>query len=154
MVELDENSDLGELLLRLTGQEASAVFPLSDTRNNPLSGLRPLLFPSMSLTIQPLPTSLLTCFQLTNAHHFIPEVQKPSATLPPPALRATFPPPVLLPGLPCTEATPMPAQEPFPFFPSPHPSTLSLSISLTGTNTVPAPPLSHIPRFRSGDATA
>ena len=72
-------------------------------------------------------------------------VQELPATLPPSALHAAFHSPVLPPGLPCTEATPMPAQELVLSFPSPHRSRLSLIISLTGPNTVRTLPLSHMP---------
>src|SRR5258706_9388714 len=56
MVEVDEDFDIDELLLRLTGHEVPSAFPLSDARNDPLSGLNTQLSPSMSLTIQPPPT--------------------------------------------------------------------------------------------------
>ena len=63
--------------------------------------------------------SLLTCLRPASSPPLIAEVQEPSATLPPSALNAAFPSPVLPPGLPCTEATPMPAQGPVLSFPSP-----------------------------------
>ena len=84
----------------------------------------------MTLTIQPPPTALLTC------RRFTPLYFRGSGTvshLPPPALHATFPSPVLHPGLPCIGATPMPAQPVHP----PHRSTFSLSISLTLINFLP-----------------
>ena len=56
--------------------------------------------------------SLLTCLRPTSSPPHIAEVQEPSATLPPSALNAATPNPVLPPSLPCTEATPMPTQEP------------------------------------------
>ena len=80
----------------------------------------------------------------TMARSFIAEVHEPSATPPSTIWHASFPSPVLPPGLTCSEATPMPAQEPVLSIPSPARSTLSLSIYLTGPNTVCALPLSHM----------
>ena len=60
-------------------------------------------------------------------------------------MHAAFPSPVFPPGLPCTEATPMTAQEPGLSSPSPHRSMLSLVFLLTGPDTVRALPLSQMP---------
>ena len=78
--------------------------------------------------------SLLTCLRPTSPPPLIAEVRELSATLPPSTLNAAFPSPVLPPGLPFTEASPMPAQAPVLSFPSPASLdglTLSLSIFLT-----------------------
>ena len=63
--------------------------------------------------------SLLTCLRPSSSSLLIAEVQEPSATLPPPASNTDFPSPVLPPGLPCTGAIPMPAQESVLYFLSP-----------------------------------
>src|SRR5882757_9401190 len=41
MVEIDEDFDLDELLLRLTGHEVPSAFPLADAYNDATSGLNP-----------------------------------------------------------------------------------------------------------------
>src|SRR5258706_12252004 len=97
----------------------------------------------MPLTLNPLPTiasDLTSTYQFTA---FIAEVQEPSATPPPSTVPTTFPSSVLPPYLPCTEATPMPAQVPVFFFPSP--VRHSLSKSLTDPTTVRPLPLYRMP---------
>src|SRR5258706_7087915 len=97
----------------------------------------------MPLTLNPLPTiasDLPATYQFTA---FIAEVQEPSATPPPSTVPTTFPSSVLPPYLPCTEATPMPAQVPVFFFPSP--VRHSLSKSLTDPTTVRPLPLYRMP---------
>ena len=120
-----------------------------------MSGLNTQLSPSMSLTMHPPPTvasGLSWTYKFTT---LFAEVQEPSATLPPPTVPTAFPSPELPPCLPCTEVTPIPAQEPVFSSHPPHRSTLSLSISLTGPNTVPTPTVPYSPSLlRSGDATA
>ena len=114
IVELDEDFDLDELLLRLTGHEVPSAFPRSDARNGSRSGLSPQLSPSTSSTIQPPPTvasDRCSTYQFTPP--FVTGVKESSAIVP-----AAFPSPVLLPDLPCTEASPMSAQEPVFSFPS------------------------------------
>ena len=108
IVEIYEDFDLDELLLRLTGHEFPSAFPLSGARNDPLSGLNPQVSPSMYSTIQSLPTvafDLSSIYQVTPPfiagfrsrqllyHHPLPSIPRPSS-------------------LPCPEASPMPAQEP------------------------------------------
>jgi len=86
MVEVDEDVDIDELLLSLTGHESP------DVRNDSSSGLNLQLPLSMSLEMQP----------------------------PPPSTMSTaFPSPVLPPGLPGLQSTPMPAHEPVLSLPSP-----------------------------------
>ena len=70
-------------------------------------------------------------------------------------LHAAFPSPVLPPGLPCTEATPMPAQEPVLTFPFPAPLDALAEHSFDGTeHRARTPAVPYAPSLlRLGDAT-
>ena len=84
-----------------------------------MSGINTQLSPSMPLTMNPPPavaSDLSSTYKFTT---FITEVQEPSATPLLSTVSTAFPYPVCPPCLPCTELTPMPAQEPVFSCPSP-----------------------------------
>ena len=118
MAEVDEDFDLDELLLSLTGHEVPSAFPLSDSRNGLRSGLNPQLPPSIPLTMQQSPA---VASDLRSIYQFPapPLSAGLAATLAPSIVSTAFTSPVLSLSLPCIEAAPAPAQEPAHSVPSP-----------------------------------
>ena len=82
---LDPDHDLDELLLRLTGHEASSAIPLSSARNAPAADLSPQLPPIHYVPMRPSPTVVSDL-----------PLQEAAAALPPLTLSTTFPSPASL----------------------------------------------------------
>ena len=106
IVEIDEDFDRDELLLRPTGHEIPSDFPISDARSDPLSRLNRQVSPSTPLTIQPPLLLLLTFLRAISPHHpLLPRFRSRQ-------------PLYHHPDLPYTEPSPMPTQERVFSFPS------------------------------------
>ena len=79
MVDMDDDFDLDELLLRLTGHEASSAMPLSNARSDSAADLSPQLPPIHYVPMRPSPTVVSDL-----------PLQEAAATLPPLTVSTTF----------------------------------------------------------------
>jgi hypothetical protein len=125
MAEIDDDFDLDELLLSLTGHQVAVAvasgLPLSDPWANPQ--LPPSTPTPIPLSMQPSPPPPPPIHEFPAPPRSVEcEVHEPEAVPPPPTLSSlstALPSPALPPALPCIAAPFPPAQYPAQFLPSP-----------------------------------